>query len=383
MEANDVQQQGIGQTVSSLLEDVYEGKLLLPAAPREPWGDERRLRLFEAMYHRLPVGSVVIWRTSHRLECRTSVGYIPLPEPAETQIHDYLVDGLELVEALFQELGPAFWHRDAPDRRRMAVAERPATFISFELETQTFRLCKVGDALLRTEFALARVLDPAWQHEFSAELRSPGGFPALQSRFSRLVDSLFGALLTGIRIVSENTAPIRQLLAVRGTSPPLHLLTQAPETSRWYCDTCGEAIRHAQDGWVEWLVRLEDSKPIGRGFRLVHHQPASPRPQGCQYDSDQEYQRDRSTISDVPLTDFLGHDGLTYLLEVLSRGLLPQEEVVEMIKRLHTPGYERARLHAQAAIAAGIIEPNMAPGFYWQRDIAAVLDWVATQNRKS
>jgi hypothetical protein len=87
-------------------------------------------------------------------------------------------------------------------------------------------------------------------------------------------------------------------------------------------------------------------------------------------------------LQDAALEDFLGDDGLTDLLELLSRGALPQAQVVEMIKRLHTPGYERARLHAEAAIRAGIIESNMAPGFFSQQDIARVLAWADEQGLK-
>ncbi|HYO56045.1 hypothetical protein [Archangium sp.] len=247
---------------------------------------------------------------------------------------------------------------------------------------QTFRMGRSGDALQPAEFVLSRLLDATWQHSFSATLRALPMGQQLQDRFSRLVDIFFEALVTVIRVVSEDAKAIQELLAARGTKPPLHLLEQGPATPRWYCDTCGQAIRHSRDGWVEWLIRSEGSRRIGRGFRLVHHQPASPLPQGCQYDGNQEYRRDQSILSDVPLDDFLGHDGLTYLLEVLSRGELPQEQVVEMIKRLHTPGYERARFHAQAAAAEGVIEPNMALGFYSQKDIAEVLDWADAEGRK-
>jgi NCAIR mutase (PurE)-related protein len=87
-------------------------------------------------------------------------------------------------------------------------------------------------------------------------------------------------------------------------------------------------------------------------------------------------------LQDAALEDFLGADGLTDLLELLSRGELPQEQVVEMIKRLHTPGYERARFHVEAAAREGIIEPNMAPGFYSQQDIIRVVEWADAQGLK-
>lgn len=382
MAEHNVQQQVMSQSLPSLLRDVYEGRLLLPDVPLAPWDEERRLKLFESIYHRLPAGSVVVWRTSQRLERRSSVGSVFLHEPEEARIRDYLVDGVGLVEALFLELGQAFWNMDEPARRPLAVSENPTAFVTFELETETFRMSRAGEPLQPVEFSLSRLLDAAWQHAFSATLRSLPMGQQLQSRFSRLVEVFFGASVAVIRVASEGSQAIQALLVGRGTRPPPGLVEQGPTTPRWYCDTCGQAIRHSRDGWVEWLVRSEGPRRIGRGFRLVHHQPASPLPEGCQYDGDEEYWRDQSILADVTLEDFLGHDGLTYLLEVLSRGELPQEQVVEMIKRLHTPGYERARFHAQAATEEGVIEPYMRPGFYWQRDIARVLDWANTKNLK-
>lgn len=382
MAGHDVQQQLLKQKLPALLRDVYEGRLRIPEEQNESWDAERRLGLFESISRRRPVGTIMVWRTSQDLVCRTSIGPVPLREPPERRVHDYLVEGIGLVEALFLELGHAFWRTDEPAQRRLSVAEPPATFVTFELGTETFRICRTGDALLPVEFPVSHLLDPEWQHAFSATLRPRALGPQLQARFSRLVDAFFDAALTVIRMASDDSGPVREFLEVRRSPIPRHLLTRGPETTRWYCDTCGQAIRHPRDGWVEWLVPYESPGRIGRGLRLVHHLPASPLPQGCQYDQEQESQRDQSMLHDVSLVEFLGHDGLTYLLEVLSRGELPQAQVVEMIKRLHTPGYERARFHARAAADEGVIEPNMAPDFYSQRDISAVLDWADAQGRK-
>lgn len=141
----------------------------------------------------------------------------------------------------------------------------------------------------------------------------------------------------------------------------------------WICDACGNTIENVSDGWVEWLSRSDSSVCIG--LRLVHHQPASPRgPSGsCQYDEDLGWNQAQFLVLDLELDAFLGPDGLMQLLTMLSDGKLPAAEVIEMIKRLHIPGYEHGRHYFDRAIAEGVIEPDTKFGFFPQRDIQAAL----------
>jgi hypothetical protein len=150
-------------------------------------------------------------------------------------------------------------------------------------------------------------------------------------------------------------------------------MNMTPET--WICDTCGGAIEKADDGWVEWLLRQSGQKWIGRGLRLVHSFPASPRSSAakCQYDENRESAHDGSIVNDLALESFLGPDGLMELLSFIAGGELPTLEVLEMIKRLHIPGYEEARFHFRSALDEGVFDPNTREGFYTQSDIKAVL----------
>ena len=153
-----------------------------------------------------------------------------------------------------------------------------------------------------------------------------------------------------------------------------------PETKFWICDTCGERINTVEDGWVEWIVAGNSAgERRGRNLRLVHHLPASPRRQereyGCQINERRECDRNE-VLLDQSLSDSVGPDGLMNLLSMLAEGELPKESVIEMIKRLHIPGYEVARLHFVEAAEAGIFEPNAMPGVYWQEDMDAVLRYM-------
>lgn len=144
----------------------------------------------------------------------------------------------------------------------------------------------------------------------------------------------------------------------------------------WTCDTCGEPILRTEDGWVEWIEFHTPDGEKGRDLRLVHIRPASPTGRRCQFNQDAERLRDGGLVADVHLADFLGVDGLMELLSMLAEGRIPHDEVIEMIKRLHIPGYDQARAEFSRAIAEGVIQPNAVPGFYRQREIQAVLKYI-------
>jgi hypothetical protein len=152
----------------------------------------------------------------------------------------------------------------------------------------------------------------------------------------------------------------------------------------WTCDECGEVIEKARDGWVEWLRAVGSEKKMGEGLRLVHHLPASPRKangMACQYDGHAEYRKRNLMLADLPLASMIGSDGLMKLLALLAQDYLPKDEVLEMIKRLHIPGYESARLYMDEAQSQGVYEPNTFQGkFPHQSQIETINEW-ATKNK--
>ena len=144
----------------------------------------------------------------------------------------------------------------------------------------------------------------------------------------------------------------------------------------WYCDTCGEKIENANEGWLEW-ISYDDAKGNrkGRNLRIVHHG----RSQRCMFDKDVEYKRDKGITSDGHLDWYLGPDGMMKLLAMASEAQIPTEEVLSVIKRIHVPAYETAFRHFERAIAEGVFEPNTKPDYYHMSDIKAVNAWLAKE----
>lgn len=148
----------------------------------------------------------------------------------------------------------------------------------------------------------------------------------------------------------------------------------------WICDTCRGPIVKVEDGWIEWtdyLVegdrhRTDDNGFQGKGLRLVHHRSENTR---CTYVQEVLFKKGLG-LCDLPLDSFLGHDGLMSLLSFIAEKKVPVEETLEMIKRLHIPGYEHARFHFKEAISEEVFESNTLAGYHWQSDINAVLNWL-------
>lgn len=153
-------------------------------------------------------------------------------------------------------------------------------------------------------------------------------------------------------------------------------------TPPWICDQCGQQISDVDDGWVEWLQRpLPSDRWESHSLRLVHQRVASPLQGGCQHNEDAWRARDRSIVGDLPLSSFLGPDGLMTLLEFASDQRFELDVLIELIKRLHIPGYEQARNSFDAAIGDGAFEPNTKPGFYSQSNIQSTLRWIRERDQ--
>jgi hypothetical protein len=160
----------------------------------------------------------------------------------------------------------------------------------------------------------------------------------------------------------------------------LHAMEYQPNTYRgfddrgWICDTCGGIIKLSEDGWVEWCKPVKNGKVGRRGqdFRLVHHTKSRDQESKCQFDDhDRQFM-----VLDLPLDSFLGSNGLMRLLALVADRKVKSKEVLEMIKRLHIPGYEHTRLHFDEAISEGVFEPNTARGYYHMSNIRAVDEWL-------
>ena len=105
------------------------------------------------------------------------------------------------------------------------------------------------------------------------------------------------------------------------------------EVEMWICDDCQQPIEKPEDGFLEWEVIPFEEKQF-HNFRIVHNMRGTPRRGiGC-------YSHRRTEGFDLDC--YCGVSGLKLLLD-LFKYATDGEELVEIIKRIHVPGYEASR----------------------------------------
>ena len=143
----------------------------------------------------------------------------------------------------------------------------------------------------------------------------------------------------------------------------------------WRCDSCGDIISSVEAGWLEWLASEDkQGNDVLRGLRLVHrgHQKNVGK-HNCRYDPREEFRSSKTIVEGLPLERVVGADGLMVLLSLLAEGELPQREILELVKRVHIPGYELVRNLSPRARNLKLVSPVLRHGYYLQSEIWQVL----------
>lgn len=94
-----------------VLDELHAGSLRIPPFQRDfEWTGEQRLALCSSIRLGLPTGSLMVWRTSHKLAEENPIGpYAPALTQAPSQ---YLLDGRQRMTTLYAALAASFWTRE-------------------------------------------------------------------------------------------------------------------------------------------------------------------------------------------------------------------------------------------------------------------------------
>ena len=86
-----------------LLADVRAGHIQVPRFQRPfVWEDERRVELLRSLRVGIPIGSLLVWRTSqNQLRCFEAIAGVKIPTAMQGQTVSYLLDGHQRLTTLF------------------------------------------------------------------------------------------------------------------------------------------------------------------------------------------------------------------------------------------------------------------------------------------
>lgn len=129
-----------------LLADVRAGHIQVPRFQRPfIWGDERRVELLRSLRAGIPIGSLLVWRTSQaRLKCFDTIAGVVIPQIDKGHTVSYLLDGHQRLTTLFA----AFSTQSTPSKGGLQIASGDddiPTPIFFDLDQDDFVVGNPGE----------------------------------------------------------------------------------------------------------------------------------------------------------------------------------------------------------------------------------------------
>lgn len=137
------------QRIPPLLEEVRLRQIVVPKFQRPfVWSDEQRLELMRSINEGLPIGSLMVWRTSVSLATYRFPGTNATPNggSSESTVQQYLLDGHQRVTTLFFALSPRDRDGEQTYISEMEMDEDYPSLsqIYFDLREQDLRLGRRG-----------------------------------------------------------------------------------------------------------------------------------------------------------------------------------------------------------------------------------------------
>lgn len=139
------------QYVSQVIEEVLSGNLQIPKFQRPyVWDWDQRLNLLRSIQLGIPMGAIMIWRTSiEALSTFDSFGTVRFKQPQQTGPRQYLLDGVQRLSTLVSALTPPGDLIDEIDPNTKYFVEEEERAAFFDLESNDFVSIKVNQASSR------------------------------------------------------------------------------------------------------------------------------------------------------------------------------------------------------------------------------------------
>lgn len=156
-----------------LIKQIAAGEFRIPCFQRPfVWRDDQRVRLLDSIRQGLPIGSILVWRTTRRLEEYERVGPFRIGTSLATGVRTYVIDGHQRLVTLFSALSepePVTESTDTDDDGE-GDADDVRWPIYYDLEKEEFRFAPRRGRVSDEWLPLAKLLDPKALYEHQKRL---------------------------------------------------------------------------------------------------------------------------------------------------------------------------------------------------------------------
>jgi len=103
-------------SIRKILDSVVSGEIRIPAFQRGfVWEMDRVAYLLDSIYKGYPFGSLLFWRTKHKLTTERDLGTFSLPDPQVDYPIDYVLDGQQRLTSVFTVFQTELKPQENPD----------------------------------------------------------------------------------------------------------------------------------------------------------------------------------------------------------------------------------------------------------------------------
>lgn len=204
-------------SLRALLQQVARGEIQIPRFQRKyVWSNAQRLLLFQSIYQRIPIGSILVWRTqNHDLQTFARLGELSIAPPQAHKkgaIKQYLLDGYQRVCTLYMSLGPGLLTRMEPEDAgesswstiEQVEFSEDLPPIYFDLENEEFGLKSRRAASPPACLPLSILFDPYELHRFQDNLATKAEGRKLMNRAEKLADDFKDYNIPIVPVASED-----------------------------------------------------------------------------------------------------------------------------------------------------------------------------------
>lgn len=129
--------------LQSIIKEIQKGLWVIPEFQRPSvWKDDQRIELLDSIIKGLPIGSLLVWRSSnHRLQTYAEIAGIPVEGMRpERDKQTYVIDGHQRISTLFGALV-----RPSSPRRGEEASRWPIYYLLGTSESPAFRIAKANE----------------------------------------------------------------------------------------------------------------------------------------------------------------------------------------------------------------------------------------------